>query len=40
MKDFDLWKNGPSTPAEYHKPGYVAPEVIDGIARWIAAPSR
>ncbi|HYW45180.1 MAG TPA: alpha/beta fold hydrolase [Bryobacteraceae bacterium] len=26
---------GKSTPAEYNKPGHVAPEVIDDIAKWI-----
>ena len=32
---------GPSTPAEYEKPGHVAPEVIDAIAAWaLALPPR
>ena len=32
---------GPSTPAEYEKPGHVAPEVVEAIARWtLALPPR
>ncbi|HTX36056.1 MAG TPA: hypothetical protein VME43_13590 [Bryobacteraceae bacterium] len=27
---------GKSTEAEYHKPGHVAPEVVDDIAKWVA----
>jgi hypothetical protein len=28
---------GPSTPAEYEKPGHVAPEVVEAIAAWVRA---
>jgi fermentation-respiration switch protein FrsA (DUF1100 family) len=32
---------GPSTPAEYEKPGHVSPEVVDAIAAWaLALPPR
>ena len=32
---------GPSTPAEYEKPGHVAPEVVEAIAAWARAlPAR
>ncbi len=28
---------GPSTPAEYERPGHVAPEVVDAVASWMLA---
>ena len=31
---------GPGSPAEYAKPGNVAPEVIDNIAQWLSARKR
>ena len=32
---------GPSTPAEYERPGHVAPEVVEAIAAWaLALPPR
>jgi uncharacterized protein len=31
---------GPGSPAEYRKPGNVAPEVIDDIAQWLSAQKR
>ena len=31
---------GPGSPAEYAKPGNVAPEVIDNITRWLSARKR
>ena len=37
LNDLFIKGEGPGSPAEYHNPGNVAPEVLDDIASWLSA---
>jgi hypothetical protein len=36
LNDLFIKGEGKSSPAEYHNPGNVAPEVLDDLAAWLA----
>ena len=40
LNDLFIKGQGPGSPAEYHNPGNVAPEVLDDIASWLASQSK
>jgi dienelactone hydrolase len=40
LNDLFMKGEGKSSPAEYHNPGNVAPEVLDDIANWLSGPKH